>query len=74
MLVQYKAHYDKIDTGFKGKILEWPVVKAEGKTFEECRSNLRIALSKTVERYKKENHEIPLTSALVEETITIDID
>ena len=67
MLFNFTAKYTKIDSGYRGQLVEWPEVVTEGKDIEECRPMLRDALKEMILAYQELEKEIPLGGALMEQ-------
>lgn len=67
MLEKYTAKYIKIRSGYMGQLVEWPEVVTEGKTLEQCREMLQDALREMVLAYRKQNLELPIGGALLEQ-------
>jgi len=65
----YTAKYSKIESGYLGRLVEWPEVITEGKTIEECREMLRDALREMVKAYQQQGQEIPLGGDLLEQVL-----
>jgi predicted RNase H-like HicB family nuclease len=67
MLNNYTAKYTRIDSGYMGKLVEWPEVITEGKTLDKCREMLKDALSEMVLAYQQQEKDIPLGGGLLEQ-------
>lgn len=67
MLHTYTSKYTEINSGYMGQVVEWPEVITEGKTLEECREMLLDALHEMVIAYRRQNKEIPIGQALLEQ-------
>ena len=66
-MINYKAKFTKIKTGYMGQLVEWPEVITEGKDLEECRGMLRDALHEMILAYQQLKKEIPVGNALIEQ-------
>ena len=49
------------------QLVEWPEVVTEGVTLEECRDMLQDALREMILAYRRQNKEIPVGGALIEQ-------
>jgi predicted RNase H-like HicB family nuclease len=58
-MVNYTAKYTKIESGYMGRLVEWPEVITEGKDLEDCRAMLRDALQEIVLAYEQLGKKIP---------------
>ena len=67
MLSNYTAKYTKTSSGYMGQLVEWPEVITEGKTLEECRQMLKVALREMVLAYREQGKEIPTGGCLLEQ-------
>jgi predicted RNase H-like HicB family nuclease len=69
MLNNYTARYTKISSGYMGQLVEWPEVITEGNNLEECKKMLKDALHEMIIAYQKQNKEIPIGGALLEQVL-----
>ncbi len=67
MISTYTAKYTKISSGYMGQLVDWPEVITEGRTLEECREMLQVALREMIKAYRQQNKEIPIGRALLEQ-------
>jgi len=73
MLQNYTAKYTKIESGYMGRLVEWPEVVTEGRGLEECRTMLRDALREMISAYQEQGKEIPLGNCLIEQ-VPVEVD
>ena len=57
----------KISSGYMGQLIEWPEVITEGSTLEECREMLQDAVREMVQAYRRQEKEVPVGRALLEQ-------
>jgi predicted RNase H-like HicB family nuclease len=66
MMKSFTAKYTKISSGYMGQLVDWPEVKTEGKTLEECRDMLKDALKEMLLAYQQQGKEIPVGGGLLD--------
>jgi len=64
--MNFTACYMKINSGYMGKLLEWPEVITEGGTLEECREMLKDAAREMAVVYHEDGLSIPQESIMIE--------
>ncbi len=64
--MNFTACYMKINSGYMGKLLEWPEVITEGGTLEECREMLKDAAREMAVVYHEDGLNIPQESIMIE--------
>lgn len=65
-MMNFTACYMKINSGYMGKLLEWPEVITEGRTLEECREMLKDAAREMAVVYHEDGLSIPQASIIIE--------
>ena len=72
MLNRYTAQYTKIESGYMGKLVDFPGVITEAPTLEECREDLEDALREMIASYRDSRQELPSGGGVLEQ-ITIEV-
>ena len=72
MVKIYTARYTRTDTDWKGQLLEWPGLSAEGEMLDACRDSLAARLHAGIEACHAEGTEAPYESG-VGELMVVDV-
>ncbi|MBQ6737891.1 MAG: type II toxin-antitoxin system HicB family antitoxin [Synergistaceae bacterium] len=69
----FTACYTKLENGYMGQLLEWPVVITEGNSLEDCRTMLTDAAREMALAYDENGKEITKTPFYLE-TLPINVE